>query len=64
MVSDPGSLGMDLVKGKKLIRKEKIELDPVRIERKEIHMVHRTLNPNRVIERKRKKGIRIRFGLP
>ena len=36
MVSDPGSLGMDLVKGKKLIRKEKIELDPVRIERKEI----------------------------
>ena len=42
---------MDRVRGSSV---EGDELDPVRIERKEIQRVHRTLNPNRVIERKRK----------
>ena len=44
---------MDCVRGSSV---EGDELDPVRIERKEIQRVHRTLNPNRVIETKEKKG--------
>ena len=43
---------MDRVRGSSV---EGDELDPVRIGKKrEIQRVHRTLNPNRVIERKRK----------
>ena len=43
---------MDCVRGSSV---EGDELDPVRIERKEKQRVHRTLNPNRVIEKKEKK---------
>ena len=44
---------MDCVRGSSV---EGDELDLVRIERKEIQRVHRTLNPNRVIETQEKRG--------